>query len=144
MISFHNQDLKFHLSDKLKIKSWINQVIEIEAERRLKSGNIAFIFCSDAYILDINTKFLNHKHYTDVITFNYNDEKFVSGDVFISLDTVKANSFFYKVEFEIELKRVIIHSILHLLGYNDSKKGEKVIMKNKEDFYLEYFNKNIL
>lgn len=140
MISYHKQDIKFDFSGKRKINKWIRQVVYKETNGAIIVGNIAFIFCSDRYMLDINSKYLNHKHHTDVITFNYNENNIINGDVFIGLNTVQENSKIFNVDFSNELKRVIIHSVLHLLDYNDSTQEEKSIMKSKEDFYLNFFD----
>lgn len=140
MISYHKQDTKFDFSGKRKINKWIRQVVHKETSGANTVGDIAFIFCSDRYMLDINSKYLNHKHHTDVITFSYNENSVINGDVFIGINTVKENSKIFNVVFSNELNRVIIHSILHLLNYNDSTKKEKSIMKSKEDFYLNFFD----
>ncbi len=137
MITYHNQDIKFIFSRKRIINRWIRQVVDIESNNTFFVGDIAFIFCSDKYILEINTKYLNHKHYTDVITFNNNEGNVLNADVFIGVETVKVNSELFNTTFLNELNRVIIHSILHLLGYNDFLKSDKSIMKAKEDFYLD-------
>lgn len=144
MISYHNQDIKFNFSGKRKVNKWVRKVVDIESNNKLFVGDIAFVFCSDDSILDINTKYLNHKHSTDVITFGYNENAIINGDVFIGVETVKINANKYKVDFIDELKRVLVHSILHLLGYNDSTAKEKIIMKSKEDYYLDLYDKNII
>ncbi|WP_317167332.1 rRNA maturation RNase YbeY [Blattabacterium cuenoti] len=99
-------------------------------------GDINYIFCCDHYLLKINNKYLKKNFYTDVIAFDYSKGKFVSGDIFISIDRVLDNSSIWNYIFFYELKRVMIHALLHFLGYNDQKEEEKKIMKNKENFYL--------
>jgi rRNA maturation RNase YbeY len=94
------------------------------------------IFCSDEYLLDVNKKYLNHDYYTDIITFDYVEDKIISGDIFISSDRVRENANQFNVSFEMELFRIIIHGILHLLGYKDKTKKDKSLMTEKENFYL--------
>ncbi len=139
MINFYNQSLEFKFPDKIKTKQWLKQVVEIETKREKNIGNIAFIFCSDDEILEVNSKYLNHNYLTDVITFNYNDGNKISGDVFIGLNTVKENSEIYSVTFEEELRRVIVHSVLHLLNYDDATEDQQKIMRGREDYYLSIF-----
>jgi len=99
-------------------------------------SKINYIFCSDMFLLAKNKQFLNHDYFTDVITFDYSDNETISGDIFISIDTVKSNSNAYGVSFENELFRVMIHGCLHLVGYGDSTDEEQKVMRSKEDFYL--------
>lgn len=101
-----------------------------------KLGIVSLIFCSDNYLLDINKNYLNHNYYTDIITFNYVEDKVISGDLFISIDRVKENAIEFDTIFENELYRVIFHGILHLIGYNDKTREEKRVMREKEDLYL--------
>ena len=98
--------------------------------------NLNFIFCSDAYLLEKNRQFLNHNTYTDIITFDYCKDQLIIGDVFISIERVKENAESFKVHFEKELDRVLIHGVLHLLGYKDKSDQEKIQMREKEEFYL--------
>ena len=102
-------------------------------------GAICFIFVSDLEILNINRKYLHHFYPTDVITFDYTVNNFIAGDIFISLDTVERNARIYNVSFSNELNRVMIHGILHLIGYKDKFESEKKIMRKKENFYLRLF-----
>lgn len=99
-------------------------------------GNISIIYCSDSYILDINQKFLKHDYYTDIITFDYSQGRVISGDLFISLDTVKDNASYYGSTFDNELNRVMVHGILHLIGYDDHTEAEQKVMRSKENEYL--------
>lgn len=119
-----------------------------------RGGEVSVIFCSDDYLLGINREYLNHDYYTDIITFDYceteeffdfgeeeaaaepEEKRTVSGDLFISIDTVRSNAEIYKVSFERELERVMIHGILHLIGYNDKSDAERTEMRSKEDEYL--------
>lgn len=115
------------------VSSWIRKV----AQRYGKIvGDINYIFCDDIKILEINKKFLKHDYYTDVITFDYSVNDTISGDIFISLETVEANAKDYSVSFENELRRVMIHGILHLCGQNDQTPEEKQEMRHKEDIAL--------
>ncbi|AFJ90560.1 rRNA maturation RNase YbeY [Blattabacterium sp. (Blaberus giganteus)] len=102
-------------------------------------GNINYIFCNDDYLLDMNKKYLRKNFYTDVLAFNYSINKYISGDIFISIDRVYDNSKQWNQFFISELKRVMIHAILHFLGYDDHNHIEKKIMKKKEEFYLNLF-----
>jgi len=106
-------------------------------------GNITYIFCSDEYLRNINVKYLAHDYYTDIITFDYCDERVISGDMFISVERVKENSILYMVNINDEFLRVIIHGLLHLLGFTDSNDRERKIMKNAENEFIDMFkNKN--
>ena len=94
------------------------------------------IFCSDPYILDINQRYLQHDYFTDIITFDYCEGKVLSGDLFISIDTVRENAAEYGASFEEELNRVMVHGLLHLIGYDDHTPAEQQEMRSKEDYYL--------
>jgi rRNA maturation RNase YbeY len=131
-INFFFEDIN-PISIDETLKKWIEDTIIAENKT---PGTINYIFCSDPYILKINIDYLNHNYYTDIITFNYCANNIISGDIFISLDTVKSNAKEYNQTFEKELQRVIIHGVLHLLGYNDKTESELFEMRQKEDFYL--------
>jgi rRNA maturation RNase YbeY len=133
-ITFQNQDYDFKLRDKQKLKSWIKKIIESEKK---KEGQVNYVFTSDEELLDINTRFLQHTTYTDIITFDYSEDKTVSGDIIISVERVEENAKKFKVDFETELHRVMIHGILHLLGYKDKKKGDIELMRKKENQALK-------
>ena len=117
-------------------KKWLNQVISNEAK---EEGDITYIFCNDDYLLEKNIRFLNHNTLTDVITFDYCEGNTVSGDIFISIERVKENSEVFKVDFLTELNRVMVHGLLHLLGYKDKTKRESNIMRKKENYYLSKY-----
>ena len=134
MVSYFTQDTGFKFKGKLVNNRWLKIMAESESR---KLGNINIIFCSDPYILDINKKYLKHNYYTDIITFDYCDGLVLSGDLFISVDTVLANSETYKTDFSDELNRVIIHGVLHLVGYDDQTDEQKAVMRDKEDYYLK-------
>ena len=134
MIRYSCQDIDFSFSKRRFTSSWLKKVAQ---EEKLSIGDVNVIFCSDAYILELNKKYLNHNYFTDIITFDYCIEDILSGDLFISVETVKDNSSFYKTSFDEELFRVIVHGLLHLVGYNDHTDEEKKTMRFKEDFYLQ-------
>lgn len=135
-ISFNNEDVKFTLKQRMLLKKWI--AITIKSKNR-NVGEIAFVFCSDEYLLTINKQYLKHDTLTDIITFDYSKEDFkmpVSGDIFISIERVKENAIRFSKSFEEELHRVIIHGILHLLGYKDKTKMAKEKMTEQENVCL--------
>ena len=129
-IIYDAADISFPKIKRRETTRWIKRVIE---RFNKKSGNITYIFCSDPEILRINQSYLNHNYYTDIITFDYSEGDILSGDLFISLETVKTNSEKFKTNYEDELHRVMIHGVLHLCGYNDKTPEEKRIMRAKED-----------
>ncbi len=140
-ISFDSQDIKFTLKNKTQLKQWITTTIE---KKKRKTGEIAFIFCSDEYLLNINNEYLNHDTFTDIITFDYSKENHllpICGDIFISIDRVKENAEKFSKSFEDELHRVIIHGALHLLGYTDKTKIAKAEMRKQEDSCLGLLSK---
>lgn len=133
-IHYFSEDIAYNLKDKRKINSWIKRTIEME---NFNPGDINFIFCSDTYLLKLNQEYLNHHTLTDIITFDSSEEEnTISGDIFISIDRIKENAKSLNVNFTAELHRVIIHGILHLCGYTDKSKDEKLAMREKEDHYL--------
>lgn len=132
-IEFFFEDITaFEIENEFASKQ-IKQLIEAENK---ETGDISVIFCSDEYLLKMNKTHLNHDYYTDIITFNYVDENLISGDLFISIDRVKENAVKFEVSFYEELYRVILHGILHLVGYNDKTDDEKKVMREKENYYL--------
>lgn len=132
-INFHYELPEFQIDNAPNIKLWIEKTI---LEEKQKVGDLNFIFCEDEYLLEINKKYLKHDTYTDVITFDYVEEDVISGDIFISIERVIENATKAKVEFEKELFRVMIHGVLHLIGYNDKTAEEALKIRAKEDFYL--------
>jgi rRNA maturation RNase YbeY len=132
-INYFSEETPFELSNSQDISSWIKTVILTENKI---VGDINVIFCSDNYLYAMNVQHLQHDTLTDIITFNYCESSTISGDIFISIDRVKANSSEYDKPFLNELYRVIIHGILHLIGFDDKSQAEKTIMRSKEDFYL--------
>lgn len=133
MISYYNQDIDFKFKGKRLTSKWLTLVAESEIRR---IGDIAVIFCSDDYILQINQQYLSHDYYTDIITFDYSEGDKLSGDLFISIDTVKANAEEYGTDFNDELNRVIVHGVLHIIGYDDHNDKDIAVMRKKEDYYL--------
>ena len=131
---FFTEDIQFNFNKKNLIKRWIKETVCFENKL---FGTINFIFTTDNYLLKINKEYLSHDYFTDIITFNYCEKDIINGDVFISIETVKNNSSRFNVTFNDELHRVIIHRILHLIGYDDQNDEEKTIMKEKENYYLE-------
>jgi rRNA maturation RNase YbeY len=138
-ISFFDEDITFKLSQITKTKDWIRQII-IDQGYNLVSIN--YIFCSDQYLHKINLQYLSHDTYTDIVTFDQSDNELdIEADIYISTERVKENSQSLKTPFEEELRRVMIHGILHLLGYSDKTQDQKVAMRKKEDSCLSlYFN----
>ena len=136
MIQFCTEDITFSLKEKLKHKAWLNEVAKQEGK---KIQELSYVFCSDDYLLQINQEYLNHDTLTDIVTFdNSEDPKKIEGDIFISIDRVKENGEKLGTS-ETELERVMVHGLLHLLGYKDKKKEDKALMTEKEDFYIKQY-----
>lgn len=136
MINFIVEDIEFPDMDEDKVGSWIKQTAGLYSK---KTGNINYIFCSDKRILEVNNQYLQHDYYTDIITFDYSQGNKISGDIFISLDTVESNSEEQKTNYKEELLRIIIHGVLHLCGQNDKNPEDKTEMTRKENLALEQF-----
>ncbi len=134
MIRFFNKDIKFTLTDKLLLKKWIKEVVSSYGNR---VGDINIILCDDPSILEINNQFLGHDYYTDIITFDYTEENVINGELYISIDTVRANAQEYGQSFPDELHRVIIHGILHLCGLDDHCDEDIKEMREAENISLE-------
>ena len=134
MIRYYKEDIKFELKAKALNNKWLKFVAESEIR---KIGNINIIFCSDNYILDVNMRYLQHDYFTDIITFDYCEKNILSGDLFISIDSVRENAVYYGTDFNEELNRVMVHGILHLIGYDDHSEEEISQMRAKENYYLE-------
>lgn len=129
-VSFYTEGVELPEINKTTIRNWVKQVAELHEKR---VGQISYIFCDDAKILEVNKQFLQHDYYTDIITFDYTEGNKISGDLFISLDTVRTNAEQFGQEYNTELHRVIIHGILHLCGINDKGPGEREIMEAEEN-----------
>lgn len=130
MISFQCDGVVAPAIKRREISAWIKNVASVYGK---KVGDIAYIFCNDDKILEVNREYLQHDYYTDIITFDYTEGNFVAGDIFISLDTVRSNSELLGVPYRQELHRVIIHGILHLCGIDDKGEGEREIMEKEEN-----------
>ncbi|MDY6278201.1 MAG: rRNA maturation RNase YbeY [Bacteroidales bacterium] len=136
MVSYFFEDVKFSFKGRRENNAWLKAVAESEVKRL---GSINIIFCSDNYILDVNQRYLNHDYFTDIITFDYCEGNVISGDLFISIDTVRDNAEFYKADsFDNELQRVMVHGVLHLIGYDDHTPEDQALMREKENYYLDF------
>ena len=129
-VSFHSDGVTFDVNNKQKLNSWI---VSCVSAHNKSCGDINVIFCDDEYLLSVNKTYLNHDYYTDIITFDYSQKDIISGDLFISISRVKENAKKLNIELISELYRVIVHGVLHLLGYKDKTKLEKEKMREKED-----------
>ena len=136
MISF-NYETDFQLDNEEAFENWISRVIASESK---ELGEISYIFCDDEYLHKINVAYLNHDDLTDIISFDYSEGKILQGDIFISIERVKDNAHDFKVPFEEELKRVMIHGVLHYCGYKDKSEAEEKIMRSKEDEKVAMFH----
>jgi len=134
-INFFQEEITFELKDESSITSWLQSVATAEGQ---SIGEINYIFCSDEYILSINEEYLNHDYYTDIITFDNRDntQDDIEADIFVSVDRVQENAQMIQVPFDTELRRVMVHGLLHLLGYHDKSEEEISQMREKEEAYL--------
>ena len=136
-INFFSEKINFTLKDKRKRKAWIAEIVNREG---YLIKEINYIFCSDNYLLEINRSFLNHDYFTDIITFNNSEKKKeLEAELYISIPRVKDNAKNEDVSFEEELNRVMIHGVLHLIGYKDKTKQQKELMREKENSSLKLF-----
>ena len=134
-IFFFKEDIRFRLSKRKQLQDWILKIIKKEG---YTLSNINFIFCTDVYLRKINKKYLGHDFFTDIITFdNSVSKKTIDGDIFISIDRVIVNSKTFSSSVNDELYRVMAHGVLHLTGYDDKTKSQKIEIKKREDFWLE-------
>ena len=134
MTTFHFEDVKPFDLDSKKYNQKISYIIDNEG---FIEKEITIILCSDLYLLKMNKQHLNHDYFTDIITFSYNTDNQISGDLFISLDRLKDNAAIFDVSVNEELERVIYHGVLHLCGFNDKTDKEVSVMREKEKYYLE-------
>lgn len=132
-LRFFSEGLSFKLPHPRKTSSWLKEAIASEG---YSSGELTFIFCNDTFLQSINKTYLNHEDLTDIITFDYSQDKVIGGDIYISIQRVKENALNYSVSFDDELHRVMVHGVLHLMGYKDKKKSEIALMRKKEEAYL--------
>lgn len=134
MIKFESQHPDFILQDALRFKRWIKKVLECEGKTE---GELVYIFSDDDQMIQLNRAYLNHDTYTDIITFPTSHlSPIISGDIFICIDRIRENAVQLQSSFEIEFSRVLVHGILHLIGYDDHSEEEKRLMRRKEDYYL--------
>lgn len=136
-IYFSSENTNFDLKGKLKVKRWITDIIKSHG---MKVGDISYVFCDDAYLIEVNVAYLNHDTYTDIITFDYVEGKVVSGDIMISIERVEENAKLFNTTFDQELHRVLIHGILHLLGQKDKSEKDAAMMRKREEAALALWN----
>ena len=134
---FFYDSTPFRLRNKSRYSRWLEKVI---ASEKKKQGEINYIFCSDPVILRLNKQFLKHNYYTDIITFDYSVKDVISGEIYVSADTVSYNALKFKSAPAQEMRRVMVHGVLHLCGYKDKSERDKETMRNKEDFYLNLWH----
>jgi rRNA maturation RNase YbeY len=137
MIEFNSQ-FEFELSDETEHKNWL---IEVAKSENREIEDLGFVFCTDNFLLDINQRYLEHDTLTDIITFDYCVGEILSGEIYISIDRVRENAGQFNVEFITELRRVMIHGLLHLCKYGDKDNAEKKLMRKKESYYIAKFSK---
>ncbi len=135
MISF-NYETEFELNNEAIYSSWISKVIVSENK---KEGEINYVFCDDEYLLKLNIEYLNHDTLTDIISFDYSVGNELNGDIFISIERVKENANDFEVSFEEELKRVLVHGILHYCGFKDKSPEDEAQMRSKEEEKIKIF-----
>ena len=139
-ITYLAQQTELPIFNQLAVNEWIKQVAR---NHNRVVGPLTYIFCSDDRIIEVNRKFLNHDYFTDIITFDYSSHKRISGDMFISLDTVKSNAELFQRAYNEELMRVVIHGVLHLCGITDKGPGEREIMEAHENDALAILPNNV-
>ena len=133
-VRFFTEETTFKLAHPRKTITWIKEAIKKE---KGQLNELNYIFCSDQYLLSINQQYLNHNTLTDIITFDHSEKGApISGEIYISVERVEENAKHFEVPFDEELHRVIIHGVLHLLGYKDKKSSDKALMRKKEEAYL--------
>ena len=137
MLNFFSEDVDFSLSRPLKTKKWLKTTSESEG---YTINELNYIFCSDEYLLEINKQYLDHDFFTDIITFDNSEvDNQIEGDIYVSIDRVKENAETFHTDFETELRRVLVHGLLHLVGYADASEEQKSLMRAKENQYLTLF-----
>ena len=137
MVSFFSEDIDFKVVNPLKTKKWIKNASISEG---YELSQLNYVFCSDEYLLEINKQYLDHDYFTDIITFdNSEEDNQLEGDIYISVDRVRDNATTFHTDFDTEMRRVLIHGLLHLAGYEDSSEALKTAMRAKEDEYLRLF-----
>lgn len=126
-------NVKFRLKKTGEIKNWIKKVIRSEGK---EPGDLSFIFADEENMLKMNIKYLGHDYNTDVITFDYSKDDFIEGEIYIGIDTIRKNAKKYKVTLRNEVKRVMVHGVLHMLGYEDKNEEQRKLMKEREDYHI--------
>ena len=135
-ITFHSEGVPYVLPNKALFRQWIT---ETALSHGKTVGELAFVFCSDQYLLEMNKQYLDHDYFTDIITFDYTDGEMIAGDIFISVDRVEDNACKNLVDKKVEMQRVVIHGVLHLCGYKDKQKEESENMRKLEDLALSKY-----
>lgn len=136
-ILFFQEDIKFELTPKNKYKTWLRNIASTEG---YKVKDLNYIFCSDEYLYNINLEYLDHDTYTDIITFDNSEKEFeIEGDIFVSIERIRENSKNSNTEFESELKRVLSHGLLHLMGFKDKTTEEQKVMRQMEERSIDEF-----
>ncbi len=135
-ITYHKEEVDFELPNEEEMSEWLKS---IASSMDKKISQITYVFCNDEYLLKINKEYLNHDYYTDIITFPYKQGLEIESDIFISIDRIRENALTFESSFERELLRVIVHGLLHLLGYKDKSEKEKNEMRQKEDWAIDKF-----
>ncbi|MET7255435.1 rRNA maturation RNase YbeY [Dyadobacter jiangsuensis] len=137
MVSFFSEDIDFKVVNPLKTKKWIKNASISEG---YELSQLNYVFCSDEYLLEINKEYLDHDYFTDIITFdNSEEDNQLEGDIYISVDRVRENAATFHTDFDTEMRRVLIHGLLHLAGHDDTSEALKTAMRAKEDEYLRLF-----
>ena len=132
-VHYLEEDRKVGKINKTEIRSWLHEVVKLEGK---KPGVITYIFCRDEYLADVNVRFLKKDYFTDVISFDYSEKGIISGDIMISVDRVRENAEIAGVSYVEELERIMVHGLLHLIGYDDATDDLRADMSRREDFYL--------
>lgn len=133
-IQFHEKETSAGIKNITLLKKWLKDLIILE---RARPGQINIVLTTDSHVWELNKKYLSRDDLTDIVTFDYTESQEVTGDLFISVPRVKENAEKFEVSYKHELKRVIVHGVLHLLGYDDKKENDKVLMRKMEDHYLK-------
>ena len=136
MIEFH-YEIDFTIDEEPEYRSW---VLRICVSENLEAGDLSFIFCADDYLLELNKKYLSHDTYTDIISFDYSEGRSIAGDIFVSVERVRENAKLFGTTFVEELRRVMAHGLLHLMGYKDKSKKDIEIMRRKEMEKMKLFH----
>ena len=136
MIEFNSQN-EFHIDKEEQVLNWLNSVAEMENHQ---VGELGYVFCSDEYLLDINIQYLDHDTYTDIVTFDYKEGTVLNGEMYISTERVADNAKQFSVSFDSELRRVMVHGLLHMCGFGDKTDEDTKLMRAKEDEYLKLWD----